>query len=57
MRRALRFCSQYFDDATNDRLFRALAEPGSWYVRGPVGEILYIYSLPQNIAARIRFGD
>ncbi len=57
MRRALRFCSQYFDDATNDRLFRALAEPGSWYVRGPVGEILYIYSLPQNIAARIRVGD
>ncbi|MYM54680.1 hypothetical protein [Thalassovita mangrovi] len=57
-RMALSFCSQYFDDATNARLSRALAEPGSWYQRGSVvDEILYIYSLPQNIAARIRFGD
>lgn len=57
-RTALSFCSQYFDDVTNTRLSRALAEPGSWYQRGSVvDEILYIYSLPQNIAARIRFGD
>lgn len=56
-RSALDFCSQYFTDEVTKRLQRALANPGSWYMRDHVGENLHIYSLPQNIAARIRFGD
>ena len=57
MRRALQFCRKYWDDETGNRLARALATPGSWYIRSPVGETLLIYSRPERIAARIRFGD
>ncbi|MCG7494825.1 hypothetical protein [Thalassobius sp. Cn5-15] len=56
-RDALGFCVQYFEAEVSQRLRSAMREPGSWYVLGPVGETLFIYSLPQRIAARIRFGD
>ena len=34
-----------------------MADPGSHYIIGSVGETVHIYSAPQRIAARIRFGD
>ncbi|MGH1354836.1 MAG: hypothetical protein ACRBBS_07145 [Thalassovita sp.] len=56
-RDALGFCAQYFDDDLIGRMEKALANPGSWFALGRVGETLFIYSLPQKVAARIRFGD
>lgn len=55
IRRAFLFCSRYFDEETDARLRQALSTQGRWCLRGPVGETLHISSLPQHIAARIRF--
>lgn len=56
-RDALSFCSRYWPDGVTDRLQRALAEPGSYFERDGVGETLLIWSPPQRIAARVRYGD
>ncbi len=56
-RNATDFCGQYFSEATNDKIKRTLKEPGSWYIRSPVGETVFIYSYKEKLAARIRFGD
>lgn len=56
-RDAIGFCAQYWPLELNERLKRATSEPGGWAIRGPVGETVYIYSVPERIAARIRFGD
>lgn len=57
IRRALSFCSKYFEPEVSEVLSRALALKGSWYDRDSVGETLFIYSKPHQIAARIRYGD
>lgn len=56
-RDALAFCGRYWDDDVNLRLAAATAQAGSWYVRDDVGETVFVYSLPQRLAARVRFGD
>ena len=56
-RDALGFCAQYFGADVNQRLAAAMADPGSWYIISSVGETVHIYSAPQRIAARIRYGD
>ncbi|MEX3014800.1 hypothetical protein [Gymnodinialimonas hymeniacidonis] len=56
-RDAVAFCARYFDDVLNTRLAYALTEGGSWHIIGSVGETVHIYSAPQRIAARIRYGD
>jgi hypothetical protein len=37
------------------RLTRVVTEPGSYYFQ--MGESLWLYSLPYNVAAHIRYGD
>jgi len=56
-RDALLECAPDFDDETNRKLRAAVTEPGSWYARDGVGEDVYVYSVPQGIAAFIRYGD
>jgi len=56
-RDALGYCGQYFSDDLNARLLAAISAPGSWYSRDRVGETLHLYSRPQGLAARIRYGD
>ncbi|MCR8723203.1 hypothetical protein [Frigidibacter sp. ROC022] len=56
-RDALDFCSRYWDAALAGRLERALNTPGSWYIRDGVGETVFLYSVPERLAARIRYGD
>jgi len=56
-RDALGACAQYFTEDVNRRLAAAMAEPGSWHVIGSIGETVHIYSVPQRIAARVRYGD
>jgi hypothetical protein len=56
-RDAVDACTPHFDPDTAARLAVALSEPGSWYVRDAVGETVHIHSVPQGVAARIRYGD
>ena len=56
-RDALDFCGQYWSETLNSALDSAMTQPGSWYARDRVGETLHLYSAPQRIAARIRYGD
>ncbi|MCB1355937.1 MAG: hypothetical protein KDK53_05375 [Maritimibacter sp.] len=56
-RDAVAMCSADFDADTATRLARALARPGSWAQSDRVGETVWIYSAPERIAVRIRFGD
>lgn len=50
-------CAGYFTDDVNLRLARALAQPGSLYLRGPAGETVFIHAPGERIAARLRYGD
>ncbi|MCY4178665.1 MAG: hypothetical protein OXC60_17200 [Litoreibacter sp.] len=56
-RDAIDACTGYWSKATSDRLLAALRQPGSFVEVGPVGETVFVYSSPQRIAARIRYGD
>lgn len=56
-RDALEACARYWDPAIVLRLSSALEAPGSWASRDGVGENLHVYSVPEGIAARIRYGD
>ena len=50
-------CGEYWSETLNAALESAMTQPGSWYAWGGPGETLHLYSAPQRIAARIRFGD
>lgn len=39
------------------RIDAALAAPGSWYWTDGAGEQVHLYSAPQRLAARVRYGD
>jgi hypothetical protein len=56
-RDALSFCARDWDQEFGERLAAAISSANSWYIRDPVGETVFVYSLPQRIAARVRFGD
>lgn len=56
-RDAVAMCSQDFEQDITAQLLSALSAPGSWAQSDGVGETVSIYSAPQRIAARIRFGD
>jgi len=56
-RDAVEACAADLDPDTALRLRASLSAPGSWYVRDAVGETVHVYSAPQGIAARVRYGD
>jgi len=56
-RDAVAACEACWADDVAARIRSALNTPGSYRIVGSVGETVYIYSQPQRIAARIRFGD
>lgn len=56
-RDALSFRTRYWDQELGERLPAAISLADSWYLPDPVGETVFVYSLPQRIAARVRFGD
>ena len=50
-------CSDEWSEETGQRLIHALEKPGSWYWRDDDRETVYIYSQPEHLAARIRWGE
>ncbi|PTX56277.1 hypothetical protein C8N43_0932 [Litoreibacter ponti] len=56
-RDAITGCMPYWSDEVAQRIEAAITREGSHVIIGPVGETVYVYSKPQRIAARIRFGD
>ncbi len=50
-------CRDEWSEETGKRLIHALKAPGSWYWRDGMRETIYIYSQPEHLAARIRWGD
>ena len=56
-RDALGACRTRFDRDVAERLERAWNEVGSLAILGSAGETIFIYSKPQRIAARIRYGE
>ncbi len=56
-RDAIETCARNWAPDTVKRITAALTEPGSFVIRDAVGETVFIYSKPQRIAARIRYGD
>ena len=56
-RDALPFCARFWDREPGKRLAVATSSAGPWYVRDPVGETVFVHSLPPRIAARVRIGD
>lgn len=50
-------CKGEWTEETAARVAAALSQPGSWYWRDAEGEAVFIYSVPEHIAARIRWGD
>ena len=57
MRDPVGFCSDEWTEDIETRLTRALAGPGSWYWTDGIRETMHIYSAPEHLAARIRWGD
>ena len=56
-RDALGHCATEWSTPTAEKILLAAREPESFYQRDSVGETVFLYSIPQGIAARIRFGD
>lgn len=56
-RDAIRECAHNWSPEVETKLLMAIAEPGSWYAHDGIGDVVYVYSLKQRIAARIRLGD
>lgn len=54
---AVDFCEANWPAEVRDRVALALAEPGSWYIRSRLGDVIFLYSKFHGLAARIRFGD
>jgi hypothetical protein len=50
-------CKGEWTEETAARVTGALSRPGSWYWRDAEGDAVFIYSVPELIAARIRWGD
>ncbi|MEM6595677.1 MAG: hypothetical protein AAF672_12885 [Pseudomonadota bacterium] len=56
-RDAIDACSGYWSAEALERLRAALNAPGSFVLVGSVGETVFVYSKPQRLAARVRYGD
>jgi hypothetical protein len=51
-------CFEDLPDDVNDQILNGLTEPGSWGESEPAHSgTFHVYSAPQRIVARIRFGD
>lgn len=54
---AVDLCEKNWPIEVRSRVALAMSEPGSWYIRNRLGDVVFIYSKFHGLAARIRFGD